>query len=110
MIAAALWTVAGVSALLGYARAVRRCRHTVRQGKAAARRRAEVAVVFDRAGQRWDADTDRLATALSPLLEETAVIAAASTAGFGDSIVAEERLREAFRSIDPPPSAEEIPW
>lgn len=107
----ALLVVAGLLALLGFARAVRRCRARIQEGRAAARRRADVAAVFDRAAARWDADTARLAAALEPLLEDGAAAATASATGFGDSIVAEERLREAFRSIDPPPAlAEEIPW
>lgn len=106
-----LLVAAGLLALLGYARAVRRCRRRIQEGRAAARRRADVAAVFDRAAQRWDADTARLAAALEPLLGHLDEPVVSATAGFGDSIVAEERLREAFRSIDPTPApAEEIPW
>lgn len=92
----ALLAVAALAVVLGYARAIGRCRVTVREGKAAARARAAAALQADRASQAWDADTARLHAVLDPLLTDPA-----PATGFGDALVAEERLRVALASLQP---------
>jgi hypothetical protein len=100
-----LLTAAALPALLGWARAVHRCRTQIAQGKAAARRRADVALAVERHRMNWDADTGRLATALQPLTTPTAPRPAT---GFGDALVADEQYRLALHTLTP--TEEPIPW
>lgn len=95
-----------VAVLVLAAGAVGRCRAEVAALRAAARRRAEVALVVERHRIEWDADTALLATALDPLL--SVPDAARPVGGFGDAVVLAERVATAMRTIAPP--AEEIPW
>lgn len=96
---------AALLVLAGYVRAIARCRRQVAAGKAAARRRADAARQIELARHRWDAHTARLAAALEPFLADTT--AAAATSGFGDALVAEERIRAAVLSLDPPAPLED---
>lgn len=99
--------LAAVAALVvvGYVAGFTRCAREVRAGKAAARRRADAARVIEQAAHRWDAHTARLAAALEPLLADTGP--ASATAGFGDALVAEERIRTALLALDPPTPLED---
>jgi len=107
--AAALTGLLGATGLLAH-RAVARCRASIAAGKARARRRADIALQVEAVRHPWERDTDRLAAAVAPLLDPLDPLgrtAAGATVGFGDSLVAEERMRLALTSLRP---AEEIPW
>jgi hypothetical protein len=99
--------LAALLALAGWSRAVARCVREVRAGKAAARLRADAARQVELVRHRWDAHTDRLAAALEPLLEHLDSPAVAAVSGFGDAIVAEERVRTALASLTPPAHQED---
>lgn len=91
--------------LAGYARAIARCAREVRAGKAAARRRAAAARVVEQTRHRWEAHTARLAAALAPFLADST--APAAVTGFGDALVAEEQVRTAVLSLEPPAPLED---
>lgn len=101
-----LLVLAALAAVVGIALAARRCCREIRAARARARRRADAALILDRAGAAWDAHTGRLATALAPVLDPNTPAALSATTGFGDALVAEERLRTALASLHPRPVEE----
>lgn len=95
-----LLVLGGLAALVGLAHGLRRCSRLIQEGKTQARRRADAARAIEVPRLAYERDTIRLEAALAPLFDPAIT---GSTAGFGDALVAEERLRTAFRSIAPQP-------
>lgn len=98
--------LAALLATAGYAHAIARCRAQVAAGKARARLRADAARQIELVAHRWQAHTARLAAALDPLLTDTT--APTAVAGFGDALVAEERVRLALLALDHPRPVEDL--
>jgi len=85
----ALIYLAAAVALLLWARAALRCHREVSGMRTRARTRAQALRLVEQARYRWDAGTAAMAAGLAPLQHM------AGTTGFGDQLIAEERLRNA---------------